>query len=82
MSFHSVNDEHRQLLGTEEDSSDRHSSDDDDLDVWVITDEQRQYYAEQFKSMQPDLDSNLSGSTAKEFFEKSKLPVNELSQIW
>ncbi|XP_071538814.1 ralBP1-associated Eps domain-containing protein 1 isoform X2 [Panulirus ornatus] len=77
-----INDEHRQLLGTEEDSSECHSSGEEDYDVWTITDEQRQYYTEQFRSMQSDLTALLSGATAKEFFEKSKLPVNELSRIW
>lgn len=77
-----VNDEHRQLLGTEEDSSDRHSSEDEDYDVWVITEEQRHYYTEQFQSLQPDLHSLVSGKEAKEFFEKSRLPLTELSKIW
>ncbi|XP_045614945.1 ralBP1-associated Eps domain-containing protein 1 isoform X2 [Procambarus clarkii] len=77
-----INDEHRQLLGTEEDSSECHSSGEEDYDVWTITEEQRQYYTEQFCSMQSDLTALLSGTAAKEFFEKSKLPVNELSKIW
>ncbi|XP_042211037.1 ralBP1-associated Eps domain-containing protein 2-like isoform X3 [Homarus americanus] len=77
-----INDEHRQLLGTEEDSSECHSSGEEDYDVWTINDEQRQYYTEQFRSMQSDLTALLSGTAAKEFFEKSKLPVNELSKIW
>ncbi|XP_076032735.1 RALBP1 associated Eps domain containing isoform X5 [Oratosquilla oratoria] len=78
-----INDEHRQLLGTEEESSDRHSSDEsEECDVWSITEEQRLYYTEQFRSMQSDLSKLLSGTVAKEFFEKSKLPVNELSKIW
>lgn len=77
-----VNDEHRQLLGTEEDSSDRHSSDEEDFDVWVITEEQRQYYTEQFQTLQPDLHALISGTAAKEFFEKSRLPLTELSKIW
>ena len=50
--------------------------------MWSITEEQRNYYTEQFRSMQPDLTALLSGTVAKEFFEKSKLPVNELSKIW
>ncbi|KAK7080643.1 RalBP1-associated Eps domain-containing protein 1, partial [Halocaridina rubra] len=77
-----INDEHRQLLGTEEDSSEHHSSDDEEFDVWTITEEQRQYYTDQFRSMQSDLTALLSGNDAKEFFEKSKLPVQELSKIW
>ncbi|XP_050697135.1 ralBP1-associated Eps domain-containing protein 2-like isoform X2 [Eriocheir sinensis] len=95
-----INDEHRQLLGTEEDSSEGRSSgggdgrssggggageeeeEEEEYNVWSITEEQRQYYTEQFRAMQPDLTSLLSGTAAKEFFEKSKLPVNELSKIW
>ncbi|XP_064101267.1 ralBP1-associated Eps domain-containing protein 2-like isoform X2 [Macrobrachium nipponense] len=77
-----INDEHRQLLGTEEDSSDHQSSDEEEYDVWTITEEQRNYYTEQFRSMQGDLTALLSGNDAKEFFEKSKLPVHELSKIW
>ncbi|XP_068210812.1 ralBP1-associated Eps domain-containing protein 1 isoform X2 [Palaemon carinicauda] len=77
-----INDEHRQLLGTEEDSSEHQSSDEEEYDVWTITDEQRSYYTDQFRSMQGDLTALLSGNDAKEFFEKSKLPVHELSKIW
>lgn len=51
-------------------------------DVWTITDEQREYYVNQFKTMQQDLNSVIKGSAAKHFFEKSKLPVVELSKIW
>lgn len=51
-------------------------------DVWAITDEQKEYYVKQFQTMQPDLNGVIIGSVAKEFFEKSKLPVRELSQIW
>ncbi|KAL1469947.1 hypothetical protein MTO96_024730 [Rhipicephalus appendiculatus] len=32
--------------------------------------------------MQPDLRGKITGAIAKEFFEKSKLPVHELSKIW
>ncbi|GIX88764.1 hypothetical protein CDAR_165162 [Caerostris darwini] len=74
-------EEHHQLLGNDEENSERHSSD-DDFDIWTITDEQRDYYINQFKSMQPDLKKKITGATAKEFFEKSKLPLIELSKIW
>ncbi|KAG8180066.1 hypothetical protein JTE90_016192 [Oedothorax gibbosus] len=74
-------EEHHHLLGNDEDNSERHSSD-DDFDIWSITDEQREYYEAQFKSMQPDLMKKITGATAKEFFEKSKLPTIELSKIW
>ncbi|XP_066471262.1 ralBP1-associated Eps domain-containing protein 1 isoform X4 [Tiliqua scincoides] len=51
-------------------------------DPWKITDEQRQYYVNQFKTIQPDLNGYIPGSAAKEFFTKSKLPILELSHIW
>ncbi|XP_025097210.1 ralBP1-associated Eps domain-containing protein 1-like isoform X12 [Pomacea canaliculata] len=51
-------------------------------DVWTITDEQREYYVKQFISMQQDLSGVITGPVAKNFFEKSKLPVVELSKIW
>lgn len=51
-------------------------------DPWKITEEQRQYYINQFKSIQPDLTGFIPGSAAKEFFTKSKLPILELSHIW
>ncbi|XP_030628511.1 ralBP1-associated Eps domain-containing protein 1 isoform X2 [Chanos chanos] len=51
-------------------------------DPWKITDEQRQYYINQFKTIQPDLTGLIAGSAAKEFFTKSKLPILELSHIW
>nr|XP_028583431.1 ralBP1-associated Eps domain-containing protein 2 isoform X2 [Podarcis muralis] len=51
-------------------------------DPWRITEEQREYYTNQFKSLQPDLTSFISGSVAKNFFTKSKLPIPELSHIW
>uniref|UniRef100_A0A8C3RIA1 RALBP1 associated Eps domain containing 2 n=1 Tax=Chelydra serpentina TaxID=8475 RepID=A0A8C3RIA1_CHESE len=51
-------------------------------DPWRITEEQREYYINQFKSLQPDLNSFISGSVAKNFFTKSKLPIPELSHIW
>ncbi|XP_063990261.1 ralBP1-associated Eps domain-containing protein 1 isoform X4 [Diachasmimorpha longicaudata] len=82
-----VSEEQRQLLGTEEESSERHSSDDDGTsfppeEVWVISDEQRDYYAAQFGKLQPDPDGLLAGSVARTFFEKSRLPVAELRRIW
>ncbi|XP_020759193.2 ralBP1-associated Eps domain-containing protein 1 isoform X7 [Odocoileus virginianus] len=51
-------------------------------DPWKITDDQRQYYVNQFKTIQPDLNGFIPGSAAKEFFTKSKLPILELSHIW
>ncbi|XP_067625148.1 ralBP1-associated Eps domain-containing protein 1 [Eurosta solidaginis] len=81
-----LGDEHRQLLGTEEESSDRHSSDDEneaDLEsVYQITPEQRDYYFKQFKAVQHDINGLLSGHVARVFFEKSRIPVEELRHIW
>ncbi|XP_063243567.1 ralBP1-associated Eps domain-containing protein 1 [Bacillus rossius redtenbacheri] len=77
-----VCEEQRQLLGTEEESSDRHSSDEDAGDVWTVTEEQREYYAAQFRSLQPDPRGLLAGPVARTFFEKSRLPVHELRKIW
>ncbi|XP_059616752.1 ralBP1-associated Eps domain-containing protein 2 [Phlebotomus argentipes] len=77
-------EEQRQLLATEEESSDRHSSDDEvDLEsVFQITPEQREYYNKQFRTVQPDPNGLLSGPVAKMFFEKSRIPVEELRRIW
>ncbi|XP_071954716.1 uncharacterized protein [Antedon mediterranea] len=50
--------------------------------VWLISDEQRLYYTEQFKTLQPDVTRIIQGNEAKQFFEKSKLPTTELSKIW
>ncbi|XP_054437077.1 ralBP1-associated Eps domain-containing protein 2 isoform X2 [Pteronotus mesoamericanus] len=49
---------------------------------WRITEEQRDYYVNQFRSLQPDPSSFISGSVAKNFFTKSKLSIPELSYIW
>lgn len=63
-------EEQRQLLGTEEESSDKHSSDEDedDLDLealYQITQEQKEYYLKQFRTVQPDLKGLLSGTVAR-----------------
>lgn len=63
-------EEQRQLLGTEEESSDKHSSDEDDdeLDLealYQITPEQKDYYLKQFRTVQPDIKGLLSGVVAK-----------------
>ena len=77
-------EEQRQLLGTEEESSDKHSSDGeaDVNDVWTITEDQHDYYETQFKSLQPDLNSLINGYDARTYFEKSKLPLEDLRKIW
>lgn len=87
-----VSEEQRQLLGTEEESSERHSSDEGDgegdgsgfppEEVWIISDEQRDYYAAQFAQLQSDPEGLLVGPVARTFFEKSRLPVSELRRIW
>ncbi|XP_067301678.1 ralBP1-associated Eps domain-containing protein 2 isoform X3 [Pseudorasbora parva] len=51
-------------------------------DPWRITEEQREYYTNQFRSLQPDLSALIVGTVAKNFFTKSKLPIPELSHIW
>ncbi|TRY70310.1 hypothetical protein TCAL_15062 [Tigriopus californicus] len=80
---HLADDERRQLLGTEEESSERPSSDDEDpKEEWNITREQLNYYTTQFFSMQSDPRGVIPGCQAKEFFEKSHLPIAELRQIW
>uniref|UniRef100_A0A6I8NEI9 RALBP1 associated Eps domain containing 2 n=1 Tax=Ornithorhynchus anatinus TaxID=9258 RepID=A0A6I8NEI9_ORNAN len=59
----------------------RESSSDYPDDPWRITEEQREYYVNQFKSLEPDLNAFISGSVAKNFFTKSKLSIPELSYI-
>ncbi|CAF0774748.1 unnamed protein product [Rotaria sordida] len=51
-------------------------------DPWTINNVQREYYTKQFKDIQPDITKVISGNIAKEFFERSRLPTSELSQIW
>ncbi|CAF0862772.1 unnamed protein product [Didymodactylos carnosus] len=54
----------------------------DEEDPWTITNEQRDYYTNQFRELQPDINKVIMGNIAKEFFERSRLPTNELSKIW
>ena len=73
------------ISGTEEESSDRHSSEEDtevSSEIWTINPEQREYYTNQFRSLQPDTNALLAGPVARMFFEKSRLPVHELRKIW
>ncbi|XP_077300726.1 RALBP1 associated Eps domain containing isoform X2 [Arctopsyche grandis] len=86
----SIGEEHTQLL--EEESSDRHSSDEEGGDtegdrsfsrsVWRVSPEQRLHYVGQFQLLQPDVHSLVPGSIARRFFEKSRLPVTDLRKIW
>lgn len=78
-------DEQRQLLGTEEeaDSSDCETvSSTNGVGIWSMNEEQSKYYTEQFALMQPNPKALLSGSIARSFFEKSRLPFYELKEIW
>ncbi|XP_062545452.1 ralBP1-associated Eps domain-containing protein 1 isoform X2 [Armigeres subalbatus] len=81
-----VCEEQRQLLGTEEESSDRHSSDEDqevDLEYFYqISQTQKEYYLKQFRTIQPDVHGLVSGQVARVFFEKSRIPIEELRHIW
>lgn len=79
-----LGDEHRQLLGTEEESSDRHSSDEEGEEdaLFQMTAEQKDYYYKQFIALQPNPKGLLSGHLARVFFEKSKIPTEELRIIW
>ncbi|VUZ53947.1 unnamed protein product [Hymenolepis diminuta] len=47
-----------------------------------MTSDQKAYYLAQFLRLQHDPSGYLSGQAAKAFFELSKLPVSNLSQIW
>uniref|UniRef100_A0A182Q9B6 EF-hand domain-containing protein n=1 Tax=Anopheles farauti TaxID=69004 RepID=A0A182Q9B6_9DIPT len=82
-----VCEEQRQLLGTEEESSDRHSSDDDEQEIdleyfYQISQTQKDYYLKQFRTIQPDVHGLVSGPVARVFFEKSRIPIDELRHIW
>lgn len=50
--------------------------------VYQITPEQRDYYLTQFRAVQPDQNGLLSGPIARMFFEKSRIPIEELRHIW
>lgn len=50
--------------------------------VYQITAEQKAYYIKQFRKIQPDINGLISGQAAKVFFEKSRIPVEELRHIW
>lgn len=72
-------------MGTEEeaDSSDCETvSSTNGIGIWSMNEEQSKYYEEQFTSMQPNPKALLSGSIARSFFEKSRLPLHELKEIW
>jgi len=54
----------------------------DEEELWKISSEQLTYYKAQFKTLQVDSNGLIGGSQAKAFFEKSRLPIAELSHIW
>nr|CAG4642328.1 EOG090X01QX [Evadne anonyx] len=54
----------------------------DDEELLKISSEQLEYYKTQFKTLQVDPNGLIGGSQAKAFFEKSRLPIAELSHIW
>ena len=54
----------------------------DEEELWKISSEQLAYYKGQFKALQPDPTGLVGGAQAKQFFEKSRLPIAELSRIW
>lgn len=74
-----MGEEHTQLLGTEEESSDRHSSDEEggeegaqvvavgerSSSVWRVAPDQRRHYALQFQQLQPDARGLLPGTVAR-----------------
>ena len=69
----------------DEEDDDDDDDDDDDLDdddIWTIKPKLYSYYEKQFKTMQPNINGFITGAVAKPFFERSKLPLNELSKIW
>ncbi|CAD5117242.1 DgyrCDS6038 [Dimorphilus gyrociliatus] len=77
------NDGNSSWTNVRTDSSSVTSSETDSMDdIWTITDEQRDYYTKQFHTMQPDRQGSISGAVAKDYFEKSRLPVHELAKIW
>jgi len=54
----------------------------DEEEVLKISSDQLDYYKTQFKTLQADPNGLIGGSQAKAFFEKSRLPIAELSHIW
>ena len=50
--------------------------------VWKINDEQREYYTNQFLTLQPNDGGVIKGPQARDFFLKSTLPTETLSKIW
>ena len=49
--------------------------------IWEITREQLSYYVAQFRGMQPSPRGVIPGTQAKEFFEKSRLPIQVFAAL-
>lgn len=86
---HHTNESSSETSESDDDESSSSVDDDDDDseqdftdDPWTINPVQREYYTKQFRSLQSDISKVISGHIAKEFFERSRLPTSELSQIW
>ena len=53
------------------------------IDPWQLSPEQKKYYTNEFSKLQKDASGFLvPGECAREFFMKSKLPIEELILIW
>ncbi|XP_077977816.1 ralBP1-associated Eps domain-containing protein 1-like [Glandiceps talaboti] len=78
--FQGVGQQHLHLV--EHTTTHQHTHEHCNEEVWRISEEQQEYYMNQFKILQPDIKGVIQGSTAREYFQKSKLPLPELSQIW
>lgn len=64
-------------------SSDAIEEETDDEDVWSMNDDQVRYYFEKFcQLLASKQDTLLAGNNVKSFFEKSKLSLVDLKQIW
>jgi hypothetical protein len=73
------------LIEGEDDEEESDASDEDDasvIDVFAVSDEQKEYYVKQFLSIESNPQGKITGNVAKDFFEKSKLEAIDLSRIW
>ena len=67
----------------EEDNSDVTDEEDTSIvDVFAVSGEQKEYYVKQFLSIESNPQGKVTGTAAKDFFERSKLTANDLSHIW
>lgn len=70
------------LIEDEYDEEDGDESEEEEADVFAITESQKEYYVKQFLSVQPDITGRVTGPVVKAFFEKSALSTTDLSHIW